>query len=72
MRATNILQILQIILGSLAIVFILLRPPVADENSPNWFRPTLTLRGWEKISFFFTIAILLLFTVVSGLRLIWG
>ncbi len=69
---TTLLQVLQIVLGSLAIILILLRPPVADENSPNWFRPTLTLRGWEKISFLFTIFILLTFTLVSGLRLIWG
>lgn len=68
----TILQFLQIILGTVAIVLILLRPPVADENSPNWFRPTLTLRGWERISFFFTIAILLLFTLISGLRLVFG
>jgi len=72
MKITLILQIIQAILGVIAIGLILMRPPVADENSPNWFAPHLTLRGWEKITFSVTIIILLVFTLISILRLILG
>lgn len=72
MKITVLLQIVQTFLGLIAIVLILMRPPVADENSPNWFAPQLTLRGWEKISFSITILILLIFTFISILRLILG
>ncbi len=72
MNSSFLLQITQAILGIVAIILILIRVPVADENNTNWFAPQLSLRGWDKIMFLGTIFVLLAFTFVSIARLVWG
>jgi len=66
-----ILVLSQAIFAVLTIVLILLQEPADDRTSyTSFFSPQTVKRGWEKLVFSFTISAIVIFLLLSFLRLI--
>jgi len=63
----------QAIFAFISIGLVLLQEPADDRvNYASFFSPQPVKRGWEKIVFVFTIFNLVLFVLISFLRLVTG
>lgn len=67
----TVLLVAQIIISILLIILILLQTPPEDTSfSASLFQPKFTRRGVEKLTFFTTIFLLLLFLISSLFQLL--